>query len=189
MQTNLLWTGREYYSLEHCNLTTNVEGSQIDAVIVGFYENKIYRIAYSITTNALWETLLVEIHSQVAGTSEHLTLKGNGKGQWTTNGLPAEWLQGCIDVDLPLTPFTNTLPINRLKLAIQETQQITVLYLNLLEQQIKSVRQQYTRLSSTEYHYQNVPNDFEAIIRVDEYGLVVDYQELFVRTAEQRTNH
>ena len=35
---------------------------------------------------------------------------------------------------------------------------------------------------SPEYKFENVPNDFEAIITVDEWGLVVNYPELFVRT-------
>lgn len=62
---------------------------------------------------------------------------------------------------------------------------IRVIYLDLLEGQVQPVRQQYTRLSETQYHYQNVPNDFEAVITVDALGLVVDYPQLFTRTARQ----
>jgi hypothetical protein len=84
-------------------------------------------------------------------------------------------------VDIPLTPFTNTLPINRLNLNQGQAQETHVIYCDLLEHQIKPVRQKYTCLSGTEYHYENVPNDYEVIIQVDESGLVVDYPSLFVR--------
>jgi hypothetical protein len=105
------------------------------------------------------------------------------------DGKKADQFSGCTDVDIPLTPFTNTLPINRLKLAEGEEHQIKVIYLDLLEQQISPVKQKYIRLSKTEYHYENVPNDFEAKIDVDELGFVVNYPSLFVRTAQLKTDY
>nr|WP_242674799.1 putative glycolipid-binding domain-containing protein [Niastella populi] len=71
----------------------------------------------------------------------------------------------------------------RLNLQKGETQEVQVIYFDLLQQTIKPVRQKYTCLSPTEYHYENIPNDFEADIKVDEMGLVVDYPVLFERTA------
>lgn len=96
-------------------------------------------------------------------------------------------MENCLDI--PPTPFTNSLPINRLRVKKGEEHQIRVIYLDLLEKQIKPVRQQYTRLSETAYLYQNVPNDFEAKIEVDEFGLVVDYPLLFIRTASSTANY
>jgi hypothetical protein len=39
------------------------------------------------------------------------------------------------------------------------------------------------RVRSINTKYENVPNDFEALITVDLDGLVVDFPELFTRTA------
>lgn len=64
-----------------------------------------------------------------------------------------------------------------------------MIYCDLLEGQLRHVRQRYTCLSNTEYHYENVPNDFEATIQVDDLGLVVDYPLLFVRTAALETSY
>ncbi|GAB3274449.1 hypothetical protein GCM10027347_47340 [Larkinella harenae] len=44
------------------------------------------------------------------------------------------------------------------------------------------VCQRNTRLSGTEYHYKNVPNDSGTPIQVDEFGLVVYSPVRFVRT-------
>jgi hypothetical protein len=189
MQTNLLWTGREYHSLENCLVNTTDSGSEITSIIIGKYGKKIYRVEYKIKTNKEWEALLLEIKSQHGNTREHFTFQSDGKGNWTTNGQPANQFKDCIDVDIPLTPFTNTLPIKRLNLKQNEERQIKVLYFDLLENTIKPVRQKYIRLSDTEYHYENIPNDFDAKITVDEHGFVVDYPSLFERTASLNTNY
>jgi hypothetical protein len=189
MQTNILWKGREYYSLENCLMTTTEKGSEINSVIIGSYQEKIFRVEYLIKTNLYWETLFFEIKSQHSDNTNYLRFESDGKGNWIADGKPVEQFNGCIDIDIPLTPFTNTLPINRLKMAKKEESQIQVLYLDLLEQETKPVRQKYTRLSKTKYHYENVPNDFEAVIKVDELGLVVDYPTLFVRKARLKSNY
>jgi hypothetical protein len=189
MQTNLLWTGREYYSLENCLVTSTETGSEIRSTIIGLYEEKIYQVDYRIQTNQKWETVYLEIHCQHNNQAQVIRLEGDGKGNWKENGQKADQFDGCIDVDIPLTPFTNTLPIRRLKLRQNQTREIRVIYCDLLEQQLKPVRQKYTCLSNIDYQYENVPNDFEATIQVDEAGLVVDYPSLFIRTAVLNSNY
>jgi hypothetical protein len=88
-----------------------------------------------------------------------------------------------MEVDIPLTPFTNSLPVNRLQLVDGQEKNIDVIYIDLLEDSIKKVKQKYRRISAEVYHYENVPNDFEAEITVDEAGFVIDYPQLFTRTA------
>lgn len=183
MQTNILWTGREYHSLENCMVTSTEAGNDITSTMIGWYEGKLYKIDYLIMTNGNWETLSVEIRSRHSNSEHHISLKGDGKGNWVLNDHPAPQFNGCIDVDLPLTPFTNTLPINRLKPAPGQQREVSVIYLDLLANEIKPVRQKYTCVSSSVYQYENIPNDFEARIEVDEAGLVVDYPKLFLRTA------
>ena len=189
MQTNILWTGREYYSLENCLVNNTASGGEINSIIIGQYEEKIYRVEYIIKTNKNWETIFVEINARHNNNTQLIRLEGDGNGNWNHNGKKADLFNGCLDVDIPLTPLTNTLPISRLHLNQNETQEIKVIYCDLLEQQIKPVRQKYTRLSESRYQYENVPNDFEAIIQVDESGLVVDYPSLFVRTAAVKTDY
>jgi hypothetical protein len=189
MQTNLLWTGREYYSLENCLVDVLSAGTEIISTIIGKYKEKIYKVEYLIKTNQNWETILLEIYSRHSDKTQSIRLQSDGKGNWTSNDGNAEQFKGCIDVDLSLTPFTNTLPIKRLRLNQNQSKEIQVIYCNLLEEQIKPVRQKYICLSKTKYHYENIPNDFEATIEVDEEMFVVDYPSLFFRTAALLTNY
>jgi uncharacterized protein len=189
MQTNLLWTGREYYSLENCLVATTASGSEITSTIIGLYEGKLYKVEYRIKTNQRWETTLLEVNSRHSNQTESIRLEGDGKGHWTFNGKKADQFDGCIDVDIPVTPFTNTLPISRLKMDQNQSREIQVIYCDVLAQQVSAVRQRYTCLSNVKYHYENVPNDFEATIEVDESGFVVDYPSLFVRTAALQAHY
>lgn len=184
MQTNLLWTGREYHSLENCLVNTSDIGSEINSMIIGTYDEKIYRIEYKIKTDQNWATTYLEVQSQHSNQRERLICESDGNGNWIMNGERAPQFEGCLDVDVSLTPFTNSLPINRLRLAQGDQYVIRVIYVDLLDQQILPVKQKYTRVSNTEYQYENVPNDFEARIKVDELGFVVDYPPLFIRTAK-----
>ena len=188
MQTNILWTGREYHSLENCLINESKSGTEISSTIIGHYEDKIYKVEYHIITNNHWETTFFKIVSQHSNQQLTISYESDGKGNWTNAGNPLGLFNSCIDIDIRLTPFTNTLPIRRLQLQPGDTREIQVLYFDLLEGQMMPVRQQYTCVSATEYHYQNIPNDFEATIQVDKSGFMVDYPTLFVRTAAQESH-
>jgi uncharacterized protein len=183
MRANILWTGVEYNSLENCIVDSSSTGNEVHSSIVGKYGDTIYQVQYYIRTNANWEVIFFEVKSRHNDVFQHLEFQGNGAGKWQSNNQEAPEFSNCIDIDIPLTPFTNTLPINRLKLAPGQEQTIQVIYIDLLEEQVNPLRQKYIRLSDKEYKYENVPNDFEAVITIDELGLVTNYPSLFTRTA------
>ncbi|HKH61635.1 MAG TPA: putative glycolipid-binding domain-containing protein [Flavitalea sp.] len=185
MLANLVWRSKEYPSLENCMAMITSAGSEISSVIIVVAEHKIFSIEYNLKINSHWETEQVEIKSTIGGFVKSFIFQSDGKGNWQQNGHVLEQFKGCIDVDIPLTPFTNTLPIKRLKLQRGQEQLIKVVYLDLLSNEIKPVTQKYLRLSDLEYKYENVPNDFEAVITVDESGFVVDYPTLFERIARK----
>ena len=163
MQANILWKGIEYNSLENCLLTADDSGNWIESNIIGSYQRDIYHVEYRIHTNTFWETIYCELKTQVNGVKQQHRFEN-------------------VEVDLPLTPFTNTLPIRRLKMKIGQAREIVVLYLDVLTNEFRPVRQKYERLSDFQYKYENIPNDFEAVITVDKDGFVVDYPGLFLRT-------
>ncbi len=181
MQTNILWTGIEYYSLENCIVDSN-NGVIVNSTIVGCYKEQLYRVVYLIKLNESWETYYCSVESQFNNEIKKFEFEKN-HNKWSLNGKHADSFDGCTDVDIPLTPFTNSLPINRLKLKQGQEKHIDVIYIDLLEDSITHVKQKYRRISSEVYHYENIPNDFEAEIKVDDAGFVMDYPQLFKRTS------
>jgi uncharacterized protein len=138
-----------------------------------------------IETNDNWETIYLSLTTEVADNKQHFIFLGDGNGNWTSEGIPASEFEGCIDVDISLTPFTNSLPINRLQWEKDKCQQINVLFVDVLGGTVTRRQQRYTKLSKAEFRFENVPNDFEAVITVDEFGLVVSYPQLFIQTQRQ----
>jgi hypothetical protein len=187
MQTNIIWTGRLYHSIENCILTKTIVENEIISTIAGEYENRIYKIDYHIKTNETWETTFVNIRTQLDNLAELITLEKKD-GKWLLNGKYENELDNIFDVDISLTPFTNTLPINRLKLKDKEEQIIEVLYFDIFEKETKCVKQIYTKLTRFEYVYENYDKSFKANITIDEQGLVVDYPGLFEMTTKHENN-
>jgi hypothetical protein len=105
------------------------------------------------------------------------------------NGDPYVDANNIYDIDISLTPSTNTLPINRLQLKDGEQQIIEVIYFDIFDRKIKPVKQVYTRLTSTLYIYENYDKTFKANILIDEQGLVIDYPELFEMTIKQESKY
>lgn len=183
MQQNIIWQGIEYHSLENCILNTTEKAVSVRSVIVGHYEGVLYQVAYQLYANTRWETDRLDVMYQLRNRVKKIHLRSDMKGNWWLNDVPAPQFEGCMDVDITLTCLTNTLPIRRLDFAREPTHEIKVVYINVLEETVSPVSQQYTRQDSGLYKFENVPNDFEAFIKVDEERLVMFYPELFERTA------
>jgi hypothetical protein len=185
MIKDILWKGIKYNSLENCIVTIQNDQQKINSTINGDYDKILYKINYEISTTLTWETVYFEINAQLNEQVKNLRLEKAGHGRWLVNGVPAANFKDCIDIDISLTPFTNSLPVNRLDLNIGETKLIHVLYFDVFNWTIQPVQQRYTRVADLTYQYENVPNDFEALVIFDEEGIVVSYPGLFERTFDE----
>jgi len=113
-----------------------------------------------------------------------LWLGTDGSGRWgEMNGAHRPELDGCVDIDLPCTPFTNTLPIRRLPLHVGDSADITVAYLDVETLDIQPDHQRYTRVSSHRWRFEQLSTGWTQEFDVDEFGLVRDYPTLFRRIA------
>ncbi len=175
----MTWKGLIYNSNEECRIVTNENTVKVNSAINGRFQDNVFSLNYTIITNLSWETIYFAAKSEINGKSRSISYSSDGRGNWSEDGKFIKEFTECIDIDIQLTPFTNTLPINRLRLATNDEVQIKVLYIDILEQTEAALNQKYKRLSTNSYKYQNVPNDFEAIISVDQEGFVTDYPGLF----------
>jgi uncharacterized protein len=110
-----------------------------------------------------------------------LTLARSTIGGWTINGAPAAQMAGCTDLDIRLTPSTNTLPIRRLALEVGAAAEIQVVWVDVPSFDLRVVRQRYTRLRAHCYQYDNLLSGYQADITVDDLGLVTGYPGAFER--------
>lgn len=177
---HIIWQGIYYQSMESCNLFIEQDHIKIESKIIGTHQDIVYDIEYIIVTNKNWKVLSFNIKTQLNEEINILEGKKDSKN-WIINGELKTEFQSCIDIDISLTPFTNTLPINRLNLKEKDALDINVLYIDVLGQRIDSTIQKYTKLSSTKYLYENKSSSFQEQIEVDQIGIIVNYPNLFKR--------
>ena len=139
-----------------------------------------FEVAYLVECDESWRTRLVRISDAADG--RILELRADGDGTWTDgDGAALPLLNGAIDVDISATPFTNTLPIRRLELAIGGSADIRTAYSAVPDLTVSVDPQRYTRTAEGTYRYESLDSDFTRDITVDEHGFVLDYPGLFHR--------
>ncbi len=111
-----------------------------------------------------------------------LWLATDGGARWgEMNGDHRTELDGCIDLDVGCTPFTNTVPIRRMPVDVGDRFDTQVVMVDVDTLGVIPVRQRYQRLTARRWHYENLDSGAETDLEVDEYGLVLDYPGEFRR--------
>lgn len=181
LRQSIRWRSREHGGLEEFRIFDWIDSIKVRSAIVSQADEMRYGVFYeaSLTPDWTFESILLQRTDGVM-----VVLSRSKEGEWfdkQVERLPE--LEGCIDIDFEMTPFTNTLPIGRAPLAIGETRTFRVAYIPADTMEPFADEQIYTRLSERVYRFENGEGDeyFTADITVDEDGLVVDYPQLFER--------
>lgn len=173
------WSPRHGRGMEH--LVVRHHGGTISAqgVLIGERGNLRYGASYAIECDNAWRVRHAVI--AVAG-GARLELYADGAGHWHgQDGAPIASLDGCIDIDLTASCFTNTLPIRRLGGAPGERRVIDVAWVWIPELGVEAAPQAYTLLADGRYRFEGIGTGFQADLTVDGEGFVVDYPGLFLR--------
>ena len=172
------WSGR---GLEHLVLKEGSGQIVAAAAVLGVSGNQLFAAHYKICCDPDWRVRSVELHE--IGSDRTLELASNGAGNWSDgSGATQPQLAGAMDVDISITPFTNTLPIRRLGLKPGESAEIAAVYVRLPELTAGTDLQRYTCLEPRRrYRYESLDSDFMREIETDEHGLVTLYPGLFRR--------
>jgi uncharacterized protein len=183
MERNIMWTPWSEPGLEHLRLTQQDGGMLADSLIMGISKRMPFRLYYEITCDSTWNVKELDL-MLLSGSRKSLKIRADGQGHWfTSTGDPIPSLDGCIDVDISATPFTNTLPIRRLKLRPGQSAELLVAYVLIPEIELMTDGQRYTCLELHAqgglYKYESMESDFKAELPVDSDGLVFDYPGLF----------
>lgn len=185
MERNVFWSNWNMPGLQHLQLLQSENEIIAIGTILSLAENIPFHATYRILCDNQWHVRTVQI-ALIGSQTPSIQLRTDGKGHWTNdtgNAIPS--LDGCIDIDISATPFTNTLPIRRLHLAKGVPSDIAVVYIKVPELTLQSMQQRYTCLEHAAtggaYHYEGPLHEFRADLPVDQDGLVLDYPELFRR--------
>ena len=183
MRRSCRWMALEGGGLEHLVLDLQPDGVRAEGVVIGAEEGRAFACAYAIRCDASWRVRAVDV--RIAG-GPALALRADGAGHWTdADGRTLPELDGCIDVDLRCSAFTNTLPIRRLGEGLAQRQEILVAYVDVLADPLAAhaQAQAYVCLAPDRYRFESLDSGFSAELTVDGDALVLDYPSLFRRIA------
>ncbi len=153
----------------------------VKSIVNGILEDQPMLVEYQLIINRNWIVKEVEIKSLLDKRNK-ITLKSDSNGKcYNEDNQEISELNGCIDIDISITPFTNTLPIKRLGSSLEQRTKITTLYLDIKNWEFKKAEQYYTKLTDNLYKYEGVFRHFVADLPIDNSGFVTTYPKLFKR--------
>ena len=172
------WDGK---GIEHLVLREGARGIVAESVVVGSADSAPFALRYRIRCDKSWRVRSAEVG--LIGSDGKVEIAGDGKGNWSdASGKRLPKLAGAIDIDLSATPFTNTLPIRRLKVRAGQSAEIVTVYILAPALTMTTDPQRYTCLEPLKrYRYESIDSDFTRDIEVDRRGMVITYPGLFRR--------
>ena len=176
------WRPVEGDGLEHLVLRATPQGYSVRSRVIGQNGELPFAFSYKIDLDKTWRVLAFAIDS-VDGRKRYY--RSASEGRWLDGGgEPLSKFDGCIDIDLSFTCFTNSLPVRRTSFAEGQAREFAMLWMpsDTLDPFVDG--QRYTCIEpGRRFHYAATDGSFEATIDFDEFGLVIDYPGLFRRVA------
>ncbi len=137
-------------------------------------------VSYVLRLSPTWQTRQFLLFRD--SDEPDLWLGTDGSGRWgEMNGAHRPDLDGCTDIDLHVTPFTDSIPIRRLRLDPGDGVELTVAVVDVETLGVVPVRQRYEHLDSRRWRKVHAKTGIATEFLVDEFGLAHDQPDLFRR--------
>jgi len=151
-------------------------------------DGRAWALNYRIIFDETWAVRTARVTSISAGDDFVLEVATDGRGEWLVDRAHAPQLDGCLDVDLEASVFTNALPVHRLRLGVGEVAEAPAAYVRAPTLRVERLEQTYARLSDCaagthRYAYSAPAFDFSAELSYDAYGLLLKYPGIGIRYA------
>lgn len=179
--TTYRWRGLGTGSVEHLDLLPRDDRLRARSVVDLGPVRLEYAMELDPGPGTAWTFRVLRLRSS---DGRQLDVSRDDDGAWWVDGTARPDLADAVDPDLSFSPFTNTLPIRRLDLAVGAAADIVTAYVDGETFEVSPDPQRYTRLDTDRYVYESRDGDFHREISVDADGVVVDYPGLFSRIVD-----
>jgi hypothetical protein len=181
----ILWQDVETGALDRCRLEAGPDGLRLWGTVLTPEHGTPLDVRYLVEAGPDGLTRRVEL--ELDGGAVRRTLLADGAGHWRWDGgSELAEVAGSLDVDLTVTPATNTLPIRRLAdLEVGRQRDLRMAWVQFPDLEVVASAQHYERLAADRWRFST--GDFQAELLVDPEGLVLDYGGLF-RSLAYRTD-
>jgi hypothetical protein len=167
--------------MEYSRLHEFAGGYLFDGRVLTVLNGQPAEVHYSVMCDRAWQTQHAHAAINQGASTRQIVLRRDEQSQWWRGEDRIPDFDGVIDIDLSLTPSTNTLPIRRLNLAIGESKSIDAAWVRFPELTLERQPQRYTHSAARCYRFENDGGAFTAELEVDEVGMVIRYGDLWER--------
>jgi uncharacterized protein len=136
-------------------------------------------LQYNVACDDGWMTQRGRVSGWVGSSAVDLSISRAENGVWSVNGGPIHSAEGVADLDLGFTPATNGVAIRRMSLGVGGSANVVAVWLDGSDWIFKLLSQSYARIAEDTYRYASPIHGYEADLRVDPFGWVVDYPGLW----------
>ena len=186
MQTDILWRRLDQPGHDGCRFGLEPGDRRIDGTALWRENGRLLRIAYLVTLGPDWSTRDATLAGWDGDRRLDIAIRRSEAGRWWLNDVPQPDLDALPDVDLGITPATNTNAIRRLNLGVGDRAQTTAAWLDPADWALKPLVQSYHRLAEGTYAYASPDHGYRAELTVDAQGIVRVYPGLWIAEAEDR---
>jgi uncharacterized protein len=172
----ILWQDLATGALDRCELADGPGGLRLSGVVLTAAHGTPLDVRYLVEAGPDGLTRRVELDLDGGAVRRVLLADGAGRWRWEDGPELAE-VAGALDVDLAVTPATNTLPIRRLGLEVGQAAELRMAWVQFPGLKVLDSAQRYERLAADRWRFS--AGDFTAELQVDPDGLVLDYGGLF----------
>jgi uncharacterized protein len=163
-------------------VTKKGDNITLNGTSLGIESGTPWNFHYTIDLDPSWH-----IRSAVIDNTDgdRLDIQADGVGHWTINGKRRPDLDNCLDLDLEGSVVTNTAPIHRLALEVNQKSDAPAAYVRTQNLRIERLEQTYQRLADSEnlavFDYNSPRFDYHNLLRFAPDGLIVDYPSIGAR--------
>jgi uncharacterized protein len=157
------------------------DGYRFDGHAAAVADDETWSIRYAITVDERWVTRRAHVVGDSAQGPTELQVELDDDGRWRVDGRPAPLLDGCLDVDLEASAFTNAFPVRRLALAVGQSADAPAAWVRAPGLEVERLEQRYLRLDGSRYDYAAPDLNFTAELVYDDFGLVLEYPGIATR--------
>jgi uncharacterized protein len=173
----ILWQDVETAALDRCRLEVARDGLRLWGIVLTPAHGTPLDVRYLVEAAPDGLTRRVELELDGGATRRVLLADGAGHWRWE-DGPDLLQVAGALDVDLTVTPATNTLPIRRLAaLEPGQAADLQMAWVQFPDLEVIGSAQRYRRLAPDRWQFST--GAFTAELQVDPDGLVLDYGGLF----------
>lgn len=177
----VLWRRLDVPALEHSRLFETPVGFLLEGRVLTLVDDSPAEAHYAVQCGADWITREAQVHVVQGASTKSIRIRRDESGRWWADDAWLPELDGVVDIDLQLSPSTNTLPIRRMALGVGESRATDAAWVRFPALTCERLSQRYARVAELRYRYESRAGAFVADLDIDEHGLVVRYDDIWDR--------